>query len=79
MGAKDRGAESRVFDPGFAADARMFSLEYAQLLTEGKNLQAQTATGMEEGVEEGQDAAEKWDHGPGFIAKGFVPASALTV
>ena len=39
--------------------ARMFSLEYAQLLTEGKDLQAETVTGTEEGIEEGEEADEK--------------------
>jgi hypothetical protein len=33
--------------------ARMFSLEYAQLLPEGKDLQAEAVTGTEEGIEEG--------------------------
>ena len=37
----------------------MFSLEYAQLLTEGKDLQAQAVTGTEEGIEEGEEADEK--------------------
>jgi len=31
----------------------MFSLEYAQLLTEGNDLQAEIITGTEEDVEEG--------------------------
>jgi hypothetical protein len=33
----------------------MFSLEYAQLLTEGKDLQAEAVTGTEEGIEEGEE------------------------
>ena len=37
----------------------MFSLEYAQLLTEGKDLQAEAVTGTEEGIEEGEEANEK--------------------
>jgi hypothetical protein len=36
--------------------ARMFSLEYAQLLTEGKDLQAEAVTGTEKGIEEGEEA-----------------------
>jgi hypothetical protein len=39
--------------------ARMFSLEYAQLLTESKDLQAEAVTGTEEGIEEGEEADEK--------------------
>ena len=42
----------------------MFSLEYAQLLTEGNDLQAETVTGTEEDVEEGEKANEKWNHSP---------------
>jgi hypothetical protein len=34
----------------------MFSLEYAQLLTEGKDLQAEAETGTEEGIEEREEA-----------------------
>jgi len=45
----------------------MFSLEYAQLLTEGNDLQAKTVTGTEERVEKAEGAGEKWDHSPGFI------------
>ena len=39
--------------------ARMFSLEYAQLLTEGKDLHPETVTGTEEGIEESEEADEK--------------------
>ena len=42
----------------------MFSLEYAQLLTEGNDLQAETVTG----TEERESADQKWNHSPGFIA-----------
>ena len=42
----------------------MLSLEYAQLLTEGNDHQAETGTGTEEGVEEGESADEKWNHSP---------------
>ena len=45
----------------------MFSLEYAQLLTEGKDLQAKAVTRTEEGVQGGEEVDEKWNHGPGFI------------
>ena len=37
----------------------MFSPEYAQLLTEGKDLQAETVTGTEKGGEEGESADEE--------------------
>jgi len=46
----------------------MFSLEYAQLLTEGNDLQAEIITGTEEDVEEGEEADEKGNHSLGFIA-----------
>jgi len=58
--------------------ARTFSLQHTQLLTKRKDLQAEAVTGTEEGVEGGEEADEKWNHSPGFIAQGFVPASALT-
>jgi hypothetical protein len=47
---------------------RLFSLEYAQLLTEGKDLEAEAAAGTEENAEAGEEADEKWDHEFGFIA-----------
>ena len=37
----------------------MFSLEYAQLLTEGKDLHPETVTGTKEGIEESEEADEK--------------------
>ena len=46
----------------------MFSLEYAQPLTEGNDLQAENVAGTEEEVEEGEEANEKGNHSPGFIA-----------
>jgi len=46
----------------------MFSLEYAQLLTKGNDLQAETVAGTEEEVEEGEEANEKGNHSPGLIA-----------
>jgi hypothetical protein len=48
--------------------ARMFSLQYRQLLTEGKDLEAEIVTGTGKGAEAGEEANEKWNHGPGFIA-----------
>ena len=48
--------------------ARLFSFEYAQLLTEGKDLEAQAVAGTKESAETGEEADEKWNHGTGFIA-----------
>jgi len=56
----------------------MLPLEYAQSLTEGDDLQAETVAGTEEGGNEGKSADEKWNHSPGSRAQGSVPASALT-
>ncbi|HEX2524254.1 MAG TPA: hypothetical protein VHP35_19250 [Terriglobia bacterium] len=47
MPARDGGAESRIFGLPLEAEGRMSSLEYAQLLPEGKDLQAETVTGTE--------------------------------
>ena len=55
---------------GSEPGVRTFSLEYAQLLTEGKDLEAQAVTRTEEGVEEGEEADEKANHAPGFISYG---------
>jgi hypothetical protein len=46
----------------------MFSLEYAQLLTQGKDIDAEVVAGTEKGAEAGEEANEKWNHGRGFIA-----------
>ena len=46
----------------------MFSLEYAQPLTEGNDLQAENVAGTEEEVEEGEEANEKGNRSPGFMA-----------
>jgi hypothetical protein len=46
----------------------MFSLEYAQLPTECKDLEGEVVAGMEKGAEAGEEANEKWNHGPGFTA-----------
>jgi hypothetical protein len=47
---------------------RLFSFEYAQLLTEGKDLEAEAVAGTEEGAEAGEEADEEWNHELGFIA-----------
>jgi hypothetical protein len=48
--------------------ARMFSLEYAQLLTWGKDLEAEAVAGTEESAEANEGADEKWNHEFGFVA-----------
>ena len=47
---------------------RLFSLEYAQLLTEGKDLEAEVVARTEECAEAGEAADKKWNHEFGFIA-----------
>jgi hypothetical protein len=42
---------------------RLFSFEYAQLLTEGKDLEAEVVAGTEERAEAGEQADEKWNRG----------------
>ena len=39
---------------------RLFSLEYAQLLTEGKDLKAEVVARTEECAEAGEEADKKW-------------------
>lgn len=56
----------------------MFSLEYAQLLTEGKDLEAEVVTGAEERTEAGEEAGEKRNHGPECIAYGSIPVLTLS-
>ena len=57
---------------------RLFSLEYVQLLAQGKDLEPEVVAGTEEGAETGEESKGEWDHGPGFIAQGSTPAPALT-
>ena len=47
---------------------KLFSLEYAQLLTEGKDLKAEIVARTEECAEAGDEADKKWNHEFGFIA-----------
>ncbi len=53
---------------------RILSLEYAELLTEGKDLKAETVAAAEKGAEAGEERTEEWHHGLGFIAYGPIPA-----
>jgi len=46
----------------------MFALEYAQLLTEGKDLEAEIAAGTQKGAEAGKESKGKWNHGLRLIA-----------
>ena len=41
MQAKVGGAESKMSDPAFAAEGEDFSLEHAQLLTEGTDIETE--------------------------------------
>ena len=68
MQARGGGAGSKIFDPGFAAEGELFSLEYGQLLTEGKDLKAEVVARTEECAEAGEEADKKWNHEFGFIA-----------
>ena len=47
---------------------RLFSLEYTQLLTEGKDLKGEVVARTEESAEAGEEADKKWNHEFGFIA-----------
>ena len=47
---------------------RLFSLEYAQLLTEGKDLEAEVVARTEECAKAGDEGDKKWNHEFGFIA-----------
>jgi hypothetical protein len=58
---------------GSQPGARRFSFEYAQLLTEGKDLKTEIVARTEECAEAGEQTDEKCNHGSGFIA----PAPAL--
>ena len=46
----------------------MFSLEYAQLLTEGKDLEAEAVTRKEESAEANEEADKQRNHEHGFVA-----------
>ena len=70
MQAKGGEAESKILDPGFAAEAEGFSPEYRQLLTEGKDLKTEIVARTEEWAEASEQTEEKCNHGTGFIAQG---------
>ena len=57
--------------------SRNLSLHYAQLLTEGKDLETEVVAGTEKSAEAGEKADEQWNHGPGFIAQGSAPTPTL--
>ena len=54
MQAKDAGAESKYSILGSQPRARMLSLEYGQLLTEGKDLETEVVAGTQECAEGGE-------------------------
>jgi hypothetical protein len=56
----------------------MVSLEYAQLLTESKDLEAEVAARTEEGTKAGGEIRQKCNHGSGFVSHSSDAASALT-
>jgi hypothetical protein len=66
MQAKDGGHSPEYSILDSQLRVRPFSLEYTQLLTEGKNLEGEVVARTEENAEAGED--EKWNHGTGFIA-----------
>jgi hypothetical protein len=68
MPAKVGGAESKISDPALRPSARIFSLEHAQLLTEGTDLETEVVPGTEEAAKAGEKPKGKWRHGTGFIA-----------
>ncbi|MBZ5498868.1 MAG: hypothetical protein LAP85_20925 [Acidobacteriia bacterium] len=46
----------------------MFSLEYAQLLTQGKDFDAEVVTGTKKSAKAGKETKRKWNHEFRFIA-----------
>ena len=56
----------------------MSSLEYAQLLTEGKDLEPEVVAGAEKRTQAGKQVDERWNHSRGLIAWGSIPASTST-
>jgi hypothetical protein len=48
--------------------ARDLPFEYAHLLSEGQDLQAEVVAGTKESAEAGEQVEEKWNHETGFIA-----------
>jgi len=62
----EQNPESPILDAELRA--RLLSLEHTQLLPEGYDLQAEVVAGTEKGAHTGEQADEKWNHEPGFIA-----------
>jgi hypothetical protein len=58
--------------------ARMLWFEYAQLLAQGEDFEAEVVAETEESAHAGDEGNEKWDHEPGFIAREPIPALGLT-
>jgi hypothetical protein len=55
--------------PDSQQGARIFSLEHAQLLTQGNDLKAEVVAGTEKGAETGEESNEKQNYEFGFIAQ----------
>jgi hypothetical protein len=65
-------------DPKYAilnsqSRARMFSLEYAQLLTQGKDFDAEVVAGTKKSAKAGEETKGKWIHEFRFIAQRCTP------
>ena len=73
--ATDQNPKHSILDS--QSRARNPSFKYTQLLTEGKDLDAEIVAGTEESAEAGEKADEEWNHRPGFITQGSAPASTL--
>jgi hypothetical protein len=62
MQAKAEAAESEHPIPHSQPRARMFSLEHAQLLAKGKDLEAEVLAGTEGSADAGEESKAKWNH-----------------
>ncbi len=58
--------------------ARMFPLQYRRLLAECNDLKTEAVTGTKEGAKARNQANEKRNHEPGYIAQGGMIMFALT-
>ena len=62
----EQNPESPILDAELRA--RLLSLEHTQLLPEGYDLQTEVVAGTERGVLTGEQAGEKRNREPGFLA-----------
>ena len=73
MQAKDAGAGSKRFDPGFASEGEEV---FALICPTAAATQRSRDRGCSENgrsAEADEEAEKKWNHGTGFIAQGCVP------